>query len=555
MSKTKVAPVKVEMLPRLELCGATLLARLAKHLLAGIFQKPASTNFWSDSKVVLDWLKSHPSRWPTFVANRVSEISSTFPNAVWRHVPSKDNPADCASRGMTPQELARFDLWWRGPAWLIYSSSEWPTQQDSAQEQIQSLSTFESTSDSPTEDGLLSSLEKYSNFSKIVRVIAYCLRWKRTHPREAPQPLLGISAHEYSQAKNSLFKLIQAQYFSSEISCISTGKQLSPRSMLARLSPFIDDHGLIRVGGRLQNTTLPFAERHPIILPGRCYFVKLLVEETHRLSLHGGVQLMKSLLNRTCWIIRGSRLVTAVYRKCITCTRFGATPMQQQMAPLPVDRLAPGRPFSIIGLDYAGPFPILFSKGRGAKSTKGYVAIFICVIVKAVHIEVVSDLTSESFMAAYSRFSARRGLSSTIYSDNGTTFKGADAELKRLFNQSSMFSKEVFSHLAARGTDWKFIPPRAPHFGGLWEAAVRSFKYHLRRVVGSTNFTFEEFATLTAKIEACLNSRPVCPLSNDANAPSLLRQGTSSLGPHCLRIRSQYLIWLRRRRTTLDGSS
>lgn len=239
---------------------------------------------------------------------------------------------------------------------------------------------------------------------------------------------------------------------------------------------------------------------------------------------------MKSVLFRHVWIVHGNRLISSVYRSCIKCLLFGASPMQQQMAPLPPERLLPGRPFAITGLDFAGPFPILFSKGRGAKTTKGYVAIFVCFAIKAVHIEVVSDMTTEAFMAAYSRFTARRGLYSILYSDNGTTFKGAAAELKRLFAQSSSFTQEIFPQLSTLGTEWRFIPPRAPHFGGLWESAVRCFKHHLRRVVGQANFTFEEFTTLVTKIEACLNSRPICPLSNEANDPVALTPGHFLVG-------------------------
>ena len=239
---------------------------------------------------------------------------------------------------------------------------------------------------------------------------------------------------------------------------------------------------------------------------------------------------MKSFINRSYWIVRGHRLISSVYRTCIKCIRFGATPARQQMAPLPAERLARGRPFAITRLDYAGPFPILFSKGRGAKSSKGYVSIFICLAIKAIHIEVVSDLTTEAFMSVYSRFTARRGLCSVLYSDNGTTFKGADSELRRLFCQTSSFSQGVFPQLAARGTEWRFISPRAPHFGGLWEAAVRSFKHHLRRVVGSATFNFEEFSTIATKIEVCLNSRLLCPLSNEANDPVALTLGHFLVG-------------------------
>ncbi|XP_014218126.1 uncharacterized protein LOC106643918 [Copidosoma floridanum] len=151
-------------------------------------------------------------------------------------------------------------------------------------------------------------------------------------------------------------------------------------------------------------------------------------------------------------------------------------------------------------MDYAGRTWILFSKGRGAKSTKGYLAIFVCMVTRAVHIEVVSNLTADSFIAAYARFCARRGVCDVLYSDNATNFKGAASELQRMFSRSSNFTVSLIESVATQGTNWSFIPPRAPHFGGLWKVAVRSL------------------STLCAKIEACLNSRPLCPLSNEVSA-------------------------------------
>ncbi|KAL7291880.1 hypothetical protein TKK_0014437 [Trichogramma kaykai] len=319
------------------------------------------------------------------------------------------------------------------------------------------------------------------------------------------------------------FWRIQAHHFGGDVKAVTAGEKLPKRSRLRALHPFIGTGGLLRVGGRLQNAPLTYDEKHPIILPGHCLIVRRLIEQAHRDTLHGGPQLMRSHLGHMFWILRVPRVIPAVCRDCVRCARFRATAMEQQMGPLPAVRVTPGRPFQVTGLDYAGPLPILFSKGRKAPSTKGYVAIFICMIVRAVHVEVVSDLTTSAFLAAFSRFCARRGRPAVLYSDNGTTFKGASREPHELFSKSSPLLESASNRLQKRGTVWKFIPPRVPHFGGLWEASMQSFKYHFRRVIGDARLTFEELSTVAACIEACLNSRPLCPRSSrpeDLEAPT-----------------------------------
>ena len=132
------------------------------------------------------------------------------------------------------------------------------------------------------------------------------------------------------------------------------------------------------------------------------------------------------------------------------------------------------------------------------KAYKGYIAIFVCMVTRAVHIEIVSDYTTATFLLAFRRFTSRRGLCSTIYSDNGTTFQGASAEIQRLFNSAIVFGQEVANAVAEDEVRWNFIPPRAPHFGGLWEAGVKAAKDHLRRVLGEAKLTHKQFSTLTA---------------------------------------------------------
>lgn len=192
--------------------------------------------------------------------------------------------------------------------------------------------------------------------------------------------------------------------------------------------------------------------------------------------------------------------------------------------------MIPARPFYKSGLDYAGPVTLKTWKGRAARSYKGYLAIFVCLATSAIHIEVVTDYTTDAFIAAYKRFSGRRGICASLHSDCGTNFVGADVELRRLFRQSSIELGSLASLLANDGTEWKFNPPSAPHFGGKWEAAVKSVKFHLKRVLGDTAVTYEEMTTITVQIEAVLNSRPLCPLSDDVTDYAALTPGHFLMG-------------------------
>lgn len=195
--------------------------------------------------------------------------------------------------------------------------------------------------------------------------------------------------------------------------------------------------------------------------------------------------------------------------QCSRCARWRAATPQPQMSNLPGFRTTPTRPFTNTGVDYAGPILLRTTKGRGHKAYKAFIAVFICLCSRAAHLEVVSDYTADAFLAAFRRFTARRGLCKDIYSDCGTNFVGADAALRTLFKAANEEAQQIASALATTGTQWHFNPPAAPHFGGIWKAAAKSVKHHLQRVIGDSTLTYEKMATLLAQVETCLNSRPM----------------------------------------------
>ncbi|GFY49205.1 integrase catalytic domain-containing protein [Trichonephila inaurata madagascariensis] len=233
----------------------------------------------------------------------------------------------------------------------------------------------------------------------------------------------GIKAEEKS---DSIFNLFTHTSNDEEIQSIKKQISLPPKSPLRSLHPFIDEHGLVRVGGRLQNSQLRFNSKHPIILPSQHTVSELLIKEQHIAHLHAGPTLLAHVLRQSHWIVGSRKLINKCIRKCLKCNKFKiSTTTPQLMGNLPKHRVTLERPFFSCGIDYAGPVLIKCNKGRGTKSTKGYIALFVCLATKAVHIEAAGDLTTNSFIAALRRFSARRGAPLHIYSDNGTNFVGA----------------------------------------------------------------------------------------------------------------------------------
>lgn len=526
-AKTKVAPIEKEIsIPRMELCAAQLAAKLIFEV-SQILDVPKENLYaWSDSTVVLAWLAGEPSRWTTFVSNRVSEILTVLDRKQWNHVRTQENPADCASRGTTVNELKANSLWWHGPNWLRQKEyMEQNCKDFETNEEVRPAKTLTVTI--PREQFIWT---RFSHLPRMLRVLTYCKRWKlRKEERQRLNEV--VSVEEREEILKICVRETQKLYFEEEMNQLESRGCVHPSSKIHTLSPIIDNNGILRVGGRIHEADVEFDKRHPIILPSESHLTKLIVEDAHIKSLHGGPQLMLNLLRSKFWIIRARELAKRCYRKCVKCARYSKKINNPFMGQIPEVRLKPIRPFKISGVDFTGHINIRFSPGRGSKSYKGYICVLICMFSKAIHLEAVSDLSAQGFIAAFRRFVSRRGHCKTLYSDNGTNFVGASKELREMLNRSiSQVPEEIGKLLANDGTTWTFIPPHAPNFGGLWEAGVRSTKTHLKRIIGDSTLTFEELSTVLTQVEACLNSRPLSHLSNCPDDPMPLTPGHFLVG-------------------------
>ena len=422
------------------------------------------------------------------MGNRVREIIKlTNPND-WRHVPGIHNPADLPSRGCSPRDFV-VTQWWEGPEWLKLSPEDWPSEEVKVDEEAVAKEKKKTATKllNTEKDGYW--YAPHSTFRKNVRFIGWMTRFvKFKSKREVKRG--PLTCEELTKAETTILKLVQQDAFPCD------------EKNVAGIRIVKDEQGLLRVVTRLLNREDSEDFKMPVLLPSCHPIVSQLIMKEHWMNQHAGVQLLSGILRERFWILQTRRTIKGAIRKCIPCLRYKTKKFEVETAPLPENRVKTAKVFENIGVDLAGP---LFLKDGG----KAWIVLFTCAVYRCVHLELVTSLSTEAFLDAFSRHCARRGRPSVVYSDNGTNFVGANNALRALN------WKKIEAAANLKQIKWIFNPPASPWWGGWWERLVRTVKELLRRTLGRTSLNYEKLSTLLCEIEGVINQRPLTAESDD----------------------------------------
>lgn len=561
-----MTPLKPVTIPRLELTAALVSVRVSQTLQQELEYDNVSEVFWTDSKVVLGYINNDARRFHTFVANRVQQIRDhTSPNQ-WHYVETKSNPADDASRGLSARSLVDRKRWINGPAFLWENDESWrnldsqyePLELSLDDKEVKKVSVFTiGAKEAPA--SLLQRLDYFSDWFRAKRAVAVCRRYlhvllERVRTRKgnqlqnvkasATRKYQPVEIEDLKKAEREIVKQIQGEAFDKEIKAIKSlglneeiqkrdearqrNQAVKQTSTLYRLDPFLDRHGVLRVGGRIQQASLAEDIKHPVILPREGHVTELVIKNFHEKTQHQGRGFtLNEIRSSGYWITGCSGAVSSFIKNCVTCQKLRAKVQDQKMADLPEDRLEPSPPFSYCGVDFFGPWYVK----EGRKELKRYGVLFTCMASRAVHLEVCHTMETDSFLNALRRFVCRRGPIRQLRADQGTNFIGARRELREALGE--MDQEKVKSDLLTMNCDWiefKFNAPTASHMGGVWERQIKTVRSVLSALLekNGSQLNDEALETFMCEAEAVINSRPLTtdnttsPVSSEALTPNHL---------------------------------
>ena len=504
MSKAKVAPSKpTRTLPQLELMALLVGARLARYIVKTLDQPFSSVHLWSDNEAVIQWVRNDRSQ-KTFVQNRVAEIRELTSDIPIRHVPTKRNPADLLTRGITPEVLHDTPLWFQGPDWLL-EESEWPVQKSNL---VASLF-VEAALVVPVETAILPA-ENYSSLNKLVsitRIIFKFLNIKAPNLK-LPQPVQYWVRDAQRKYYPEVFKILDKQ--------VTPTKNNPSLKFINDLGLYEDGKGVLRSRGRLHHANVPEPTKYPMLLPPKSHIAKLIVFATHEWTLHSGVQQVLTSIRQWCWLPKGRQTVKTQISRCTLCRRFESRQIPRPGPPvLPIERVLTSRPFQNTGVDYTGAITV--RSGSTGECRKVYVALFTCMVTRAIHLEIANDLSAETFLHVFRRFAAVCSLPETIVSDHGTNLSAMAKFLREIYSEN-----KVQRYMDTHHVIWKFIHVGSPWEGGFYERLIGVTKSCLMKQLYRQTLSDQELITLLAEVTARVNNRPLTYVNEEHSLLSSL---------------------------------
>ncbi len=536
-AKSRVASNRPISIPRLELQGAVLGNRFAESILKSHYSLEIDkTVIWCDSKTVLFWLNSEPRRYTQFVALRIGEILDSKINVQWRWIPSEFNVADEATKTKILPDLKPSSRWFVGPEFLRDRNPDFTFELDEpnfiTEEEVRP---YYLLTHMEVPVSKLFDYERFSNWQRLLRAMAYVLRFIGNSKLKLQERSLGIlSDNELLAATNCLYRQSQFDCFKDELLIVRWNKtaplhqqkDYDKTSIIRTCSPYLDDFGVLRVMGRLDNAhSISESAKHPIILAKDHLITHLIVDWYHRKYLHLHHQTVLNEIRQIYWIPKLRVVLNGIRNSCQKCKNASSAPKIPEMGSIPTARLAVHtRPFTFVGLDYFGPLNVIVNRGV----QKRWGALFTCMTTRAVHLEVAHSMDTSSCIMAIRNFQGRRGSPRKYFSDNGTNFHGAHNVFVQEF--ANLDHDKIREEFVTSETSWSFNPPKAAHMGGIWERMVGIVKNCLDEVLTVRYPTDEMLKSLFIEVENMVNSRPLTYVSLESPDDEVLTPNHFLLG-------------------------
>ena len=513
---SKVAPRGATSIPRLELTAALEATIAGKKFTTESNIKFNDIVLYTDSLIVIGYLTNTERRFTKYITRRVHIITKTFPSSMWNYIETDKNPADIASRPHDPEELKE-TCWFNGPEFLKSNEVNKFTCNipENLPETIKNAGCLNTnTTVEPPKSPICEIIRRVSSLKRAQYIVEHIRKFTRNLMKNAnkiPQ------CDKFPDAISVIINTVQNEEFPHmKASLADNSEKISPSFL--KLSPFVDEHGLIRVGGRLKNASLPLSVKHPILIPSKHPLTELIIRHYHNESYHQGRHITAGVLRQAGFFIEGgNRSIKKVISQCVICKHLRAPPQQPKMADLPADRLECTPPFTNTAVDVFGPYYI--GEGRNTRRTnaskKIWVLLCTCLVSRAVHLEPLPAMDTPSFINALYRFTALRGTVKLLRSDCGSNFLGA-------MNQDLCDFNKVKENLANKNVKWLLNPARAPHFGGVFERKVGSVKRVLDaalHIMGSRMLSRDEFHTLIQQAASIVNNTPLWEVPNSPCDP------------------------------------